>query len=521
MPIVVKKTGLDQFGTGGSAKLKALIIGGPGTGKTAWASTWPKPIYLDVEGGLASVAHQEVPYITINNSQDMEQALQFLKVESGKPEDQREYHTVIIDTADAYQRKCKTEWMVKNRQESFTGYEAWGFLTTKSSTMLTRLQNLDMNVVVIVHPKDKVMQSKDGDNTREVSQFMLQMQGETADTIFNDFDLVGWMDTEFEAVEGQRQRVHYLTFTSTPDKPFLKDRLTITPKKMKVTLGDDTGYAHLLEQLKLRMSSLKPTATVTEIPDYETQPGANVAPPQGIGTSVIGGTAAPTDSADLNSLDKPTLLQIARDEGVTTTAEGAPFRGNTIKSELVLGIRAHRERQNAPQAPQTPAAEAPAPQVSTPAPEPKDAASTALERARAAARPADIVDRNTGEVPDGVRGPEGSTKPAATEYRENPQAEELRATKTAEELLGAVPIEEDGTPTVEAKPEPRPEPQPEPTPAAAQPTQQRRGAPDLSKMECAVCGKNLGDEKPDYVKLALIRYKKPMCRDDYTASNKK
>lgn len=141
----------------------------------------------------------------------------------------------------------------------------------------------------------------------------------------------------------------------------------------------------------------------------------------------------------------------------------------------------------------------------------KDAAAGALTRQREAnARTAQFAaDKTTGEIPDGVKGPEGSTAPVTTEA----------ATKTAEELLGAVAIDED-TP-VTKRPEPKPEPAPvaapvaAPVPQAAAASERRSGRPNFREMDCSVCGKNLGDQNPDYIKLSRIKFKRDMCQMCY------
>jgi hypothetical protein len=96
-----------------------------------------------------------VPYVSINTSQDMLDLLAYLKQECRQPADQRQYRPIVIDTLDAFQRKVKNEWMEKEKKEVFTGWEAWGFLNSKMQLLMTRLLNLDMNVIVNVHYKDK------------------------------------------------------------------------------------------------------------------------------------------------------------------------------------------------------------------------------------------------------------------------------------------------------------------------------------------------------------------------------
>ena len=49
---------------------------------------------------------------------------------------------------------------------------------------------------------------------------------------------------EHDIVDGQRVEKRGLTFKRTPDKPFLKDRLFVTPTWMEVTF-DDSDYTKL------------------------------------------------------------------------------------------------------------------------------------------------------------------------------------------------------------------------------------------------------------------------------------
>src|SRR3954463_15940094 len=102
MALKIRTTGLEQYAPGGTARLKMLCIGGPGAGKTRNAAFWPKPFYLSCEAGLASVADQKVPYVEINTSSDMLDALDYLKNESNKPEQFRSVGTVVVDTLDAF-----------------------------------------------------------------------------------------------------------------------------------------------------------------------------------------------------------------------------------------------------------------------------------------------------------------------------------------------------------------------------------------------------------------------------------
>ena len=256
MALKIQTTGIEQYAPGGQAVLKTMFIGGPGAGKTRLSSYWPKPIYADCEGGLSSIADRKMPFVTIKNSQDMLDLLAFLKMECRRPYQDRQYQTVVIDTLDAFQRKVKDEWLQANPgSQSFRGFDAWGYLDAKMQMLLTRLLNLDMHVIVAVHYKDKTIKEGTGENATERQELMLQLSGEVKDNVFNDFDLVGWLGKYYEAVDGQRVEKRGLTFKSTPEKPFLKDRLHVTPPWMEVTFSDD-DYGNLFAAFTSRLDDL-------------------------------------------------------------------------------------------------------------------------------------------------------------------------------------------------------------------------------------------------------------------------
>lgn len=352
MALKIQQTGLEQYAPGGQARLKIMLIGGPGAGKTRLSSYWPSPIYADCEAGLASIADRKMPFVNIRNSNDMLEFLTEMRLESGRPYDGRRFKTVVIDTLDAFQRKVMDEWLLANPGAgSFRGYDAWGYLDAKMNMLLTRLLNLDMNVIVNCHYTDKTIKEGVGDSASERQELQLQLSGAIKDRVFNDFDLVGWMGKYYEAVDGQRVEKRGLTFKSDERRPFLKDRLFVTPEWMEVRFAD-SDYETLFSAFTARMDEFAPTEEIGEITSLT---------PEGAGDTgitfggVAGGPVAPINPSEipLSQFDKPTLAKIARDEGITTMPDGQPIRGNTLKGELVAAIE-HGRAQKA----NTPAAEA-------------------------------------------------------------------------------------------------------------------------------------------------------------------
>lgn len=362
MVLQIKTTGVEDY-IDGSANIKMLLIGGPGVGKTRSSSFWPKPIYADCESGRGSIADRGVAYAEIKTSQDMLDFLAHLKGLERTPKAQRQFQTVVVDTLDGFQRKVKDEWLQQTKAASFKGYEAWGYLDTKMSMLMTRLLNLDYNVIVLVHYKDKLV--KDGDN--ESHELMLQLQGDIKDTAFNDFDLVGWMGSYWEAEEGERVEKRGLTFQRTEKKPFLKDRFGVMPRWVPISFAE-SDYLQVQEAFLSRVEGLESGEVVGEIDSAtpDAVASGNVLAPSG-------GALPAMDPKDvpLEQWDKATLAKMCKEAvpPITQTVDGQLIKGNTIKAELVAALKARREQEAAEKA----AGEAPAEPTPEPAPATTDA----------------------------------------------------------------------------------------------------------------------------------------------------
>lgn len=475
------------------------------THNTRFASYFPRPIYADCEAGLASVADRQVPYGEVKTSQDMLDLLEYLKLECRLPEDKRTYDTIVIDTLDAYQRKLKAEWMDKFNKDSFTGWEAWGFVNQKMNLLMTRLLNLDMNVVVNVHFKDKVI--KDDETGRDIHSLMLQLSGELADTAFNDFDLVGWMGVYWEVEGGERIRKRGITFTATPDKPFLKDRLHVTPTWLPIEFAP-SDYENLFKRINARLGGLESSTEVGEIPsaDPDSVVLASVVRPADAGSGALPPQARP--QVPLTQLDKPTLQKMALDLGIKTLPDGSPIKGNTLKGELVAAVEHHRAKlaeavtaaatltpARAPQTTPTPTEAAKEAKPEAPAPQP------AVVERRLETTENGVVDTATGELIDTpADGPPAAleTVPPAPEAPAEPTAEQV--IETAAEILGAQVIADEVKPVIKK----------DDAPAAALNRAQAAVTSRPAKV-CSECGKDLAADTSDGAKLSYIKFRRWLC----------
>lgn len=473
----IKTTGIDQYLPGGEANIKTMVIGGPGAGKTRWSSFWPEPLYLNCEAGLAAVADRNVPYVDIDSSEDMLRALRWLK----RHPDARKFGTVVVDTLDTFQRKVKDEWLLANPSASaFGGYDAWGYLDAKMQALMTRLLSLDKNVIVLVHYKDKTVTEKVGSNTIERHFFQLQLQGDIKDSAFNDFDLVGWMDTYWESqeVDGAIERVQKrgITFQPTPDRPFLKDRLHITPTWLEVKFAE-SDYVDLFERFMSRVDELGEGESLGEVEDMPDEEMAA----EDVRKPTKGGPVAPQDPRDrpLKDMTKPDLMAHAKEQ------HGLELKQAMLKDEMVAAIEAERAKPKEAKEesePETEASDASSSEAPESAPEKAEEPSTSVE----------------GE-PDN----EGQSAEDAIATETPREATEGDATDPEEAIkkeLGGEVVSE-SSPSDAQKHEPQ-EPQQE-------------AKPESSGEVCEECGKDLGGESSDLVKLAYIKFRKKLCNLHY------
>ena len=259
MGLIIRTTGLEDYLTGGEGHVKALILGEPGAGKTRSASFWPKPILADCEHGRMAVADRKLPYVEINTSAEMFALIEEMERESRLPVSHRRFQTLIIDTLDSFQRIVMQERLRAERKDSFDGWKDWGYLDAKMSQFVQRLQNLRMNLVVNLHVKD----TKDGGDDGPLIKGP-KLKGDLKDQIAAEFDLVGYMSTSWEAIEGKRTLTRSIKWHPDPGMPILKDRSGRLPERTEITFTSE-DYTNLFLPMAEAIDGLGESETVGEI----------------------------------------------------------------------------------------------------------------------------------------------------------------------------------------------------------------------------------------------------------------
>jgi hypothetical protein len=169
MSSFLKRTGGEDF----PDRLKVMISGPPKSGKTSFLGTVPNIVIADTEASannLQSVAHLNLPYITVNSLADLQQ-LQLilsdatLRKQAAESLGMPEIEAVAIDTLDTLQQIMKRERLRETRQSQFLR-DDWNWLKEEMAAIIRAFTALPLHVFFIVHTKTQELGK--GDEARNI-----------------------------------------------------------------------------------------------------------------------------------------------------------------------------------------------------------------------------------------------------------------------------------------------------------------------------------------------------------------
>jgi len=127
-------------------KLKVLIYGKSGTGKTGWGCSFPKPYVFDFDNGMLGQRGKDIEYDVYSGPsayQDLDLKLRMF--ESDCP-----FETLIFDSITTMQ-EARLNMLVQMSSRKTASQAEWGMLIIKLREFLDQVTKLDKNIVVITH----------------------------------------------------------------------------------------------------------------------------------------------------------------------------------------------------------------------------------------------------------------------------------------------------------------------------------------------------------------------------------
>jgi len=159
-------------------KIKAVVYGASGAGKTTFGATAPKPIFASAEGGLLSIAEQKIDFVSIKSLQDLRDLYDYLK------DQKHDYESVVIDSI------TEINEVIKRGIESKIGgqmkIQHWGELAKTIQNILTMFRNLNMHVIIIAQEDNVIDEDK-------ISKIVPSLNGKSATKMAYFMDIVAYL----------------------------------------------------------------------------------------------------------------------------------------------------------------------------------------------------------------------------------------------------------------------------------------------------------------------------------------
>lgn len=182
MSLIKKPNELDV-----QTKIKALIYGQAGMGKTTLALSAPKPLLLDFDNGVNRV--------NFEHQKDTVQIKSFQEALDVLNEDLSEYESIVVDTIG----KMMDFIITKVCGSSNPRIQDWGRINQEFTNFVRIASSLNKNIIFIAH--------RDVRKEGEENVFVPAVREKTYSAIVTELDLLGYMD--------MNKNVRQITFNPT------------------------------------------------------------------------------------------------------------------------------------------------------------------------------------------------------------------------------------------------------------------------------------------------------------------
>lgn len=168
----------------GQKKIRMLIAGYPGIGKSTLALSAPRPLHIDVDFGIDRIEPRyRKPYI---QPKDYDEILSDLV-----PENLEGFDTLVFDTGGKL-ISLMSMWAIKKdpkygMRDGSLSLKGYGFVGKEFVRLMDYcFYELKKNIVIVFH----AVEEKDGDNTR----LRIKVEGQTKNNVWEPMDLGGFVE---------------------------------------------------------------------------------------------------------------------------------------------------------------------------------------------------------------------------------------------------------------------------------------------------------------------------------------
>ena len=168
----------------GQKKIRMLIAGYPGIGKSTLALSAPKPLHIDVDFGIDRIEPRyRKPYIQPKSYDEI--------LEDLVPENLESFDTLVFDTGGKL-ISLMSLWAIKKdpkygMRDGSLSLKGYGFVGKEFVRLMDYcFYELKKNIVIVFH----AVEEKDGDNTR----LRIKVEGQTKNNVWEPMDLGGFVE---------------------------------------------------------------------------------------------------------------------------------------------------------------------------------------------------------------------------------------------------------------------------------------------------------------------------------------
>lgn len=168
----------------GEKKIRMLIAGYPGIGKSTLALSAPNPLHIDVDFGIDRIEPRyRKPYIQPASYQEILDDLTPINVQ--------DFDTLVFDTGGKL-ISLMSMWAIKKdpkygQRDGSLSLKGYGFVGKEFVRLMDYcFYELQKNIVIVFHATEE----KDGDNTR----LRIKVEGQTKNNVWEPMDLGGFVE---------------------------------------------------------------------------------------------------------------------------------------------------------------------------------------------------------------------------------------------------------------------------------------------------------------------------------------